>query len=249
MDMLQSINKIIMDFHPTKLIIAMDAGNYWRKEYYPEYKANRKIIRNASIIDFDKFFEVVNLFTESLKKLLPNICFLNVPTCEADDIIAILTKKYINDEVICISTDRDMYQLLKYPNYKQWDSIKKQYIECLDPETYLLTKIMSGDIGDNIPNVKKGVGKVRINKILNENLEGWLNEDINHRNNFERNFRLISFEAIPTEIETNIIDTYKNYQYKNFVSYNLFNFLIDQQIGNLSCYIDKYSNSFNSIKI
>lgn len=248
--MLQSINKIIFDFHPTKLIIAMDASNYWRKEYYPEYKANRKDIRQASIINFDMFFNVVHKFTESLKTLLSNVCFLSVPTCEADDIIAILTKKvYIDDEVICISTDRDMYQLLKYPNYKQWNSIKKQYIECLDPKMYLLTKIMTGDMGDNIPNVKKGVGKVRINTILNENLEAWLNKDINHRNNFERNFRLISFEAIPTEIETNIIDTYKNYQYKNFISYNLFNFLIDQQIGNLSCYIDKYSNNFNSIKI
>lgn len=248
MDLLQSLNKIASDFRPDKLIIAIDAGNYWRKNYYSEYKANREKIRNASIINFKAFFSVLTSYTEELKNLFTNVCFLNVATCEADDIIAVLTKyTHKEDEIICISTDRDMYQLLKYPNYQQWNPIKKQYIECLDPENYLLTKVMSGDLGDNIPNVKKGIGKVRIAKILSENLDEWLNKEENNKLNFERNLQLISFELIPTEIVNSIILEYNNYPYKKFVPYNLFNFLIKNNLGNLTHFIDKYSNSFSSI--
>jgi 5'-3' exonuclease len=250
MDVLQSLNKIVKDFTPTKLIIAIDAGNYWRTSYYKEYKENRKSIRQASIINFDVFFKVLNEFTENLKTLLSNVCFLTVPTCEADDLIAVLTKYiYPNDEVICISTDRDMYQLLQYQNYKQYNAVKHQYIECLDPKTYLLTKIMTGDRGDNIPNVKKGIGKVHIAKILSENLDTWLDSDKINRSNFERNFQLISFEAIPSEIVNQIIKTYNEYQYKKFIPYNFFNFLIKEKISSLSYYVDTYATSFNTITI
>lgn len=249
MDVLQSLNKIVKDFNPSKLIIAIDAGNYWRTTYYPAYKENRKVIREASIINYKAFFTVLHDFTEHLQKLLTNVCFLTVPTCEADDLIAVLTKHIYQDKnIICISTDRDMYQLLQYKNYHQWNGIKKHYVECLDPKNYLLEKIMSGDRGDNIPNVRKGIGKVRISEILNADLDTWLNKDPINKTNFERNYQLISFDAIPTEIVNQIIKTYNEYTYSPFIPYNLFNFLISEKIPSLTYYVDTYAASFSSIK-
>ena len=165
--MLQSINAAIKKFKPSRVIMALDKGGSWRKEVYSLYKENRKDGRDESPIDFDKFFPILEDFFESFKRVFPNVYVIKVDKCEGDDIIAVLVRDILPDwECICISSDRDMYQLYKNKNYKQYDPIKKIIVNCINPKQYLLVKVIMGDKGDNIPAcfivTRKQIGRAHV---------------------------------------------------------------------------------------
>ena len=44
-----------------ELVICYDSKHYWRRDYYPEYKASRKKTRNNSGHDWDDIFECLNV--------------------------------------------------------------------------------------------------------------------------------------------------------------------------------------------
>lgn len=203
--MLRSIKKLFTEHDAGRVIFCLEGHKNWRKDYYPEYKANRLVAREASKIDFETFFKEQDKFVESLKSLLSNCMFLQVDHAEADDLIAVITMKYPHWKVTNISSDRDFYQLYKYPNYRQYDSVKGQFIEVLNPENYLLEKVIIGDAGDNVPKLKNKVGPKTAAKIINseEGLEEWLKLE-NLEKEFERNMTLISFDFIPEEIRNSI---------------------------------------------
>lgn len=203
--MLRSIRKLFTNHECGRVIFCMEGRNNWRKDYYPEYKANRLVAREASKIDFDTFFAEQDKFVKSLQELLTNCMFLKVDRAEADDLIAVITKKNQQWKVVNISSDRDFYQLYKYLNYKQYDSVKESWIEVLNPENYLLEKVILGDAGDNVPKLKAKVGPKTAAKIINsdEGLEEWLKLE-NLEKEFERNMNLISFDFIPEELQYTI---------------------------------------------
>lgn len=223
---LASLGYLLRDHSPDRVIFCLEGHNNWRKDYYPEYKANRKEARNASVVDFDKFFPQHDEFVESLQSFLTNCMFLRVDRCEADDLIAVLTKQHPEWNITNISTDRDFYQLYKYPNYKQYDSIKQKFVEVINPENYLLEKIIIGDSGDNIPKIKNRVGPKTAEKIINseEGLDEWLKLE-NLEKEFQRNATLISFEFIPEEIQNSIRATYNNWEGFPIVPRNYMKFL------------------------
>lgn len=228
--MLRSIRKLFAEHEVGRVIFCLEGRANWRKTYYPEYKANRAVARNESKVDFDAFFPEHDKFVESLKNLLTNCMFLRVEHAEADDLIAVITKKYRNWNIVNISTDRDFYQLLKYPNYRQFDAIKSQWIEVLNPENYLLEKIILGDAGDNIPKLKQRVGPKTAAKIINseEGLEEWLKLE-NLEKEFERNMTLISFDFIPEEIENSIKKAVDSWTGAKFEPRNMMNFLTENK--------------------
>lgn len=210
--MLKSIVYLIKDHETDRIIFCLEGRKNWRKEYYSEYKANRAESRQASKVDFDKFFKEQDEFVESISSLLTNCMFLKVEHAEADDLIAVLTMKHSDWDVINISTDRDFYQLYKYSNYRQYDPIKRSIIEVLNPELYLLEKVITGDSSDNIPKLKDKVGPKRAERIINseEGLEEWLKLE-NLEKEFQRNMTLISFDFIPEDLQYEIVRTSSNW--------------------------------------
>lgn len=206
---LNSLIKTIKDNNPDKVIIAEDSES-WRKEIYPAYKANRIAKREKSVINFDVFFPILSKFMESLQKIFLNIQFIKIPRCEADDIIAVIVKNYPEWDIINISSDKDFYQLFAYKNYKQYDGLKHEFIEHLNPKQELLVKVIHGDSNDNIPGIRRGVGIKRAIAKINDNLEKWL-ETENLTEAFNRNMQLISFNCIPKQLEENIISAVNNF--------------------------------------
>ena len=79
---LKSIMAQIKQFNPTNVVIAMDAKRSWRKDVYTDYKANRKSARDVSIIDFEKFFRIADIFFEDMKKTFSNFFFIKELGCE-----------------------------------------------------------------------------------------------------------------------------------------------------------------------
>jgi len=228
---MNGIFKNIKNFQPTKVIIASDSRNYWRRDIYPGYKASRKGMRDKSGIDFDHFFGVYDKFMEDLKEALTMIHFLAVHRCEADDIIAVLTKeRFQKDDVVNYSTDKDMYQLFKYKNYTQFDPIKKKFITHLNPARELVLKILTGDRGDDIPGVKSKCGPVTAQQMLDLGLtNSLLNKSM--EDNFERNKQLIDFDMIPLEIVEKITSEFDNYHINTYNGGKIFNFLVKYKLN------------------
>jgi len=135
-----------------EVVLAYDSRHYWRKEYFPEYKASRKKGRETDDKDWNKIFEVLNNIKSELKNIFP-YKFLEVYGAEADDIIAVLAKKYQNEKVMIVSGDKDFIQLQKYKNVKQYSPTQKKYVSGIDPYTYIKEHVLRGDKGDGVPNV------------------------------------------------------------------------------------------------
>lgn len=206
--------KTIKDNCPEKIICCMD-NTSWRKDVSESYKENRKAFRAKSIVDFDVFFPISNKLIEALKDCAPNIQFLDVPKCEADDLIAVITRSNPDWDIINISTDHDFYQLYKFPNYKQYDGMMHNYVEVLNPEHELMKKIILGDKSDNIPKLKARVGKVTVAKIIDAGVDQWLEEN-NLKEKFMENFKLISFDCIPQMYVEDINEAVKSFKPGNF---------------------------------
>jgi len=139
-----------------KIIVGIDYSS-WRKEIYPEYKANRKALREKAE-DADFWEEMFKEFNEFIPKL--DIClpwnFVKIYNCEFDD-LASFAVRYLNnyDEAVIISTDEDLHQLCAIPNVKIFSPYSKKYKDVTNPEAILLKKINKGCVVDNIIGVPK----------------------------------------------------------------------------------------------
>ena len=214
---LNSIRNYVMQFKSdyvesdADVILAWDSKHYWRRDYYPQYKAGRKKTRESSNLDWNEIFGVTNKIRDEIKENLPYKS-VEVYGAEADDIIAIVSNSY--DKVMIVSSDKDFIQLHN-DNIKQWSPVTKQEVNGHNPDTYIKEHVLKGDSGDGVPNVlspdhtftdglrQKPLGKKRIEKMINENMSDW-NDEV--KRNYQRNYKLINLKNIPKDIQSNIVD-------------------------------------------
>ena len=224
---LNSIRNYVMQFKSdyvesdADVILAWDSKHYWRRDYYPQYKASRRKGRQESDLDWNEIFRVTNKIRDEIKENLPYKS-VYVYGAEADDIIAVVSNSYSEagknpiflDKVMIVSSDKDFIQLHK-ENVKQWSPVTKQEVNGHDPDTYIKEHVLKGDSGDGVPNVlspdhtftdglrQKPLGKKRIEKMINENMSDW---DDEVKRNYQRNYKLINLKNIPKDIQSNIVD-------------------------------------------
>lgn len=199
-----------------EIVICHDSSNSWRKQYFPEYKANRTKMKEKSNYDWDKIYSILNSIRDEISNIFP-YKNMKVESCEADDIIAILAKHlYKYEKIVIVSNDKDFQQLQRYPNICQYSNLKREMISCEKPDIFLLEHILRGDSGDGIPNVisdddsfvddEKRQNRLT-KKIMNDIVEGL--DDIKtskYARNWQRNETLINFDKIPNNIESSILD-------------------------------------------
>ena len=214
-----------------EVVLAYDSKHYWRKEAFPFYKQNRKKDREASDLDWNAIFEVLNKIRDEIKTFFP-YKVVEVYGAEADDVISTLTtyQAYRNiklekegkqpEQVLILSGDKDFIQLQKYPFVKQYNPILKKEIKHDNPKVYALEHIIKGDKSDGIPNFLSDddtfvVGK-RQKPISKKNLERWVNLDPldfcktpEEKQNYMRNRKLIDLTCIPEHLATEIVSYYK----------------------------------------
>jgi len=97
-----------------EVVICCDGFNYWRKKYFPHYKAGRKKDREKySPLDWTLIHNTINETTADLKEHFPYKVF-DLEGCEADDIIAVLINHVLpkDKKHLIISDDHDFTQLL-----------------------------------------------------------------------------------------------------------------------------------------
>ena len=240
---LASFTKLIKTLEPDRVICLQDSES-WRKQVYPEYKATRAAKREQSVVNFNVFFPVLEKFLNTIADSFKNIPFVKIQNTEADDIIATIVKTHPEWDIINVSSDKDFYQLFRYPNYRQYDGMKHAFIEGLDPEKELMVKIITGDSSDNIPGLKRGVGPKRALKIIEEDLNKWV-EDEKLTEAYQRNMKLISFNCIPKEIENSIIAVINNLTYGEPDTKKYFKFI---QMSGLAELMNTFTDYVNLLK-
>ena len=167
------IRDIIKREKPDLLGVAFDPkGGSFRREIYPEYKANRT-----------ETPEDILLSLPYVKRVLEAMCIpiLEVPGYEADDVIGTLSWRGVEAgyEVYMVTPDKDYGQLVRDHCYIYKQKGSDGQVEIVDPaairEKYgienpqLVRDILAiwGDASDNIPGVP-GIGEKGACKLVRE---------------------------------------------------------------------------------
>ena len=212
---LNSIRMYRMDFHQEfgEIVLTYDSKHYWRRDYFPNYKQNRKKGREKDSRDWDAIFNCLNKIKAEFKENLP-YKYMEVHGCEADDIIATLCKHFPDEKIMIVSGDKDFIQLQKYPNVQQYSPILKKYVNGHNPDTYIKEHILKGDTSDGIPNVLSPdntfVDGLRQRPLGRKKIETWLDMHIDDlqdevKRNYQRNNTLINLDNVPDNLEKEIM--------------------------------------------
>ena len=197
-------------------VICCDSPKNWRKESFPEYKANRKKKRETDTTDWTSLFEFLHQMIDDLRNYFP-YKVVKVESAEADDIIAVLTQEEMKNPTTIISSDKDFIQLQKYEGVQQWSPLTKEWVKG-DPEASLWEKLVKVEAGDGVPNILSSddtfiVEGKRQRPISKKKMEMWKEDrsswtDEMHRN-FNRNEMMVDLEKTPESIRINIINQFR----------------------------------------
>ena len=236
-----------------EIVLACDNRKYWRKEFFPYYKASRKKTREKSSLDWHLIFDILAKIKQELKDYAP-YKVIDVDGAEADDVIGTLVPHVITKEdIVIVSSDGDFLQLQKFNGtpgchkVKQYNPAQKKYIVSENPLADLKEKIISGDKGDGIPNIlsasdtfvtgqrQKRMTEQKLAKYLEEE---YVNYDTMANTNFCRNQVLIDLRNIPDDIKSKIINTYD--EIKPAAKGKILDYFIANKLKNLMDVIEEF---------
>jgi len=222
-----------------EMVIACDDKNFWRRQVFPYYKANRKKARDKSELDWTTIFEYFGKLKAEIRENFP-YRMIQIDTAEADDIIATLVVEFSEDrteEIVILSGDKDFIQLHRYPNVKQYDPVRKKMIQSDDPNRYLFEHILKGDAGDGVPNILSDddtfVTDKRQKPMTQKKMDEFFfdRSAIAMQRNWNRNQQLIDLGFIPQDIRKAVIDKYHEEGGKD--RSKLFNYFISYKLKNM----------------
>jgi len=215
----------------TEVIIAQDNKQYWRRKYWPRYKEKRAEQKEKMDVDWDTFYSYMNKLFIDIKNHFPFKC-INIKYCEADDTIGHLGLT-LNRDIVILSSDSDYKQLLT-KRVKCFSPYTQKYLECKDPEKFLLESCLMGQAKDAIFNVitpedypielrKPGFGPKKLETWISTGLDIMLNKKIKYnkptykgevlpKDRFHRNQVLMDFRKIPKVLTKEIDVTYNTYE-------------------------------------
>ena len=188
-------NKYYNEHQPDQMIMCFDRPN-WRKKYTKSekcispkvYKGNRhKDMTESEQQKYDRFKEHVQEF-EQIVNDHTAIQALSAEGLEADDLIAAVCEFYTTldanadeNEIVIISADKDLMQLLQYPNVSLFETStgKERTLDDWqgDVNLFLFEKCVRGDRGDN---VQSAYPRIRRTKILEAYTNPMMHETIMH---------------------------------------------------------------------
>lgn len=244
------IFKTVLDnilYHAAKfgcsaIVIAADSKKVWRKDFYPEYKANHDEHDNVYYDDVIAAIELLREFFEGYT----GAYYLSVPKCEADDIIAVWCQSSEGVQNIILSSDKDFIQLVS-DETSLYSPPQKKFRETIDPQYDLFVKCIRGDRGDNIHSAFPKVRETRLKKAWEDELEmmNLINEKHPIHGNIvgehlEFNQKLIDLREQPIEIRVDILNAINTYTNGKFDEIKAMRFLKE---NNLGAFVDSIRNA------
>lgn len=239
-----------------QMVLACDGGGTWRREMFPQYKANRKAARESSDIDWKEFFRILGNVRDEIRENLP-FKVVHLQGVEADDIIATLTDSTQefgkHEPVMIISSDKDFVQLHRYKNVRQYSPMAKEFVKEKDPVRYLQEHVLRGDTGDGVPNVLSpddvfvsGSRQTPLRaKLMDEWISNWdslqTKMTTEQYRNFQRNQTLIDLTKIPSTKKSEIINTFESVKPVS----NTLNYLVEKRCSQLI----ECAEEFNTVSL
>lgn len=174
-DYIRTIESLAKSYNAGTIIVCADGGSSYRKEIYPEYKANRKERFAEQTEQEAKEFEMFMAeFSDTLTLIRKRYPVFHFKGVEADDIAAYITQKIDYDECWLISSDRD-WDLLISDTVSRFSTVTRKETTVhnwdehydFEIEDYISFKCLTGDKGDNVPGVP-GVGPKRAVQLMEQ---------------------------------------------------------------------------------
>jgi len=178
-DFIRTVESLAKSYDCGGIVVLGDGGSHYRKDIYPEYKANRREkLADQTEEEAAQFQEILEEFDLSLKSFqergIPTLRFGGV---EADDIAAYIVQKrkdYNINDIWLISSDKD-WDLLVQQGVSRFSTVTRKETTIdnwdehydVEPEMYLTYKCLTGDKGDNIPGIR-GVGPKRATQLIQQ---------------------------------------------------------------------------------
>ena len=160
---------VLNQVHPTYVVAVVDTEKpTFRHEAFTGYKAHRRPMEDLLSVQIPKVLELVNAF---------KIQAVSAPGYEADDLVAaIATKHKKANQVIVLSNDRDLWQLVQPNVVIMLPATKGDKIEWVGEKEVVARlgvipnqvpdyKGLVGDSSDNIPGVY-GIGQKTAGDLL-----------------------------------------------------------------------------------
>ena len=235
-----------------ELVIACDNRHYWRRDVFPQYKAGRKKVREASGLDWSSIFEALNQVRNEIDQFMP-YPLIDVSGAEADDVIGALAEYSqtsntqglfeTQEPFLIISGDHDFQQLQKFSNVAQYAPSKKKMVKIKEPASHVIMEhIIIGDRGDGVPNilsddntfVVEGKRQRPIRKKLLAEWKStapatWITSEMAH--GYNRNKMLVDLSMTPQEIKDEVIDSYKKQINKDRT--HMFNYFVKCRLNGM----------------
>ena len=222
---LESIKKLIgnKEYKNSKLIFCLDSPKetIWRSKLVDNYKGDRfdMSLKNNFKPTFKITYE--KIIPKLIKENENKIYSLRLDKLEADDIIAIISRKYQTEKpdmkIYIVSGDKDFLQLgrnnLFFIDYKSKKLLSLSEDEAKEA---LKLKILTGDCSDNIcpifPKDRKILSLKKRKEIIenNDELISYLNENPDIKKKYELNQKLINFDYIPKKLQDELIKKIPN---------------------------------------
>lgn len=174
---LETVRSLARSYKAEKIIIAADWGHStYRRDLYPEYKADRKErFQDQTEEEKEAFERFFNEYEETLKLLSEHFVVLRFKGVEADDIAAHLVlhrKQYGLENIWLISSDGD-WDLLVQEGVSRFSTVTRKEITAenwydhhdVSPESFMTLKCLTGDKSDNIMGIP-GIGPVRAKHLI-----------------------------------------------------------------------------------
>ncbi len=160
--------KVIREHNPDQLVVVFDAkGPTFRKDMYPQYKANRAKMPEDLVPQIPYIKQIVTAF---------NFASIERSGFEADDILATLARQKAAQgfEVVIVTGDKDLMQVV---SERVWllDTMKDK-LSGLDevalrfggtPDKVIEVQALAGDSADNVPGVP-GIGEKTAKQLIEQ---------------------------------------------------------------------------------
>lgn len=150
------INKALEIIEPTHVMVAFDTGKKtFRHDRFDQYKGTRKSLPEELVQQFPlirEFLDASGILREEIVGY------------EADDIIGTMVSRYPDEEIVILSSDRDLLQLINknasvtlmkkgLTEFSVMDLVNFEKEYGLEPKQIIDLKALMGDASDNIPGV------------------------------------------------------------------------------------------------
>lgn len=156
------------------VVFAMDdhAGRSFRRELYPQYKAQRKTAPKQFNMGAVRNWLQNVVFEDLELETKHGYRFVEVPGAEGDDVVAVAFENCSDGYAlkVLIASDHDFLQLEGVEQIDMFGrDIKPKIGETeATPRDFLLSKVLLGDGSDNIPKVFPGIGPKKVMPLVRD---------------------------------------------------------------------------------